>query len=288
MKKLSIQFKTEPIRCIIKHRLITILILLSFNINIAQNKVIVPTTGTITFKERETIHDSSAYKEDTKKMIVSMFKKNLENSIPKDEELDTLLISQLLPQFSKDDSLIDSFIMENSKKDISHTMVFYKDSINFFKTSDGTLIGFHKKINLVTSPEPRPRYKESIEKLIKFDETGSDIEFEYYDYTYSNNKILDIKEFRDEIKVINGFQCFKVVYSYQIDGMDKEDDFADFMKNYPQTREVWVTKSIKSLFHPVINDKEIIEKYYPLEIKEYSDSIKGMETIYTLDQLTLN
>ena len=69
-----------------KHKLIAILILLSFNINIAQNKVIVPTTGTITFKEKEIIHDFLAYKEGTKKMMVSMLKKNLENSIPKDEE----------------------------------------------------------------------------------------------------------------------------------------------------------------------------------------------------------
>lgn len=280
--------KIESIRCVKKHKLIAILILLSFNINVAQNKVIVPTTGTITFKEKETIYDSLAYKEGTKKMMVSMLKKNLESSFPKGEELDTLLISQLLSQFSEGDSLIDSLISDNSKNDISYTMVFYKDSIDFFKTSNETLIGSHKKINLISSPEPRLRYKESIEKLIRFDETGNDIGFEDYDYTYSNNKILEIKEFRNETKTINGFHCFKVVYNYQIDAMDKEDDLADFMKNYPQTKETWVTESIKSLFHPVINDKEIIEKYFPLEIKAYSDSIKGIETYYTLEQLTLN
>ena len=52
------------------------------------------------------------------------------------------------------------------------------------------------------------------------------------------------------------------------------------------TRELWVTESIKSLYHPVINDFQILEKYYPLLIIQYSDEIKGFQTEYKLEKLT--
>jgi hypothetical protein len=39
--------------------------------------------------------------------------------------------------------------------------------------------------------------------------------------------------------------------------------------------------------HPIINDKEIISKYYPLEITETSDMLKGKITHYEVENCTL-
>ena len=52
-------------------------------------------------------------------------------------------------------------------------------------------------------------------------------------------------------------------------------------------RELWVTEEIKCNYHPVINDIEILEKYYPLEIIEYSNDIKGVLTSYKIETLEL-
>jgi hypothetical protein len=53
-------------------------------------------------------------------------------------------------------------------------------------------------------------------------------------------------------------------------------------------RELWVTQEIKCNYHPVINEEEILNKYYPLEIIEYSDEIKGQKTTYKIESLDIN
>jgi hypothetical protein len=41
---------------------------------------------------------------------------------------------------------------------------------------------------------------------------------------------------------------------------------------------MWVSNKIKSEFQPVVNDKIILDKYYPLEIIETTDMFNGYKS----------
>ncbi|WP_343664568.1 hypothetical protein [Chryseobacterium mucoviscidosis] len=40
--------------------------------------------------------------------------------------------------------------------------------------------------------------------------------------------------------------------------------------------EMWVTEEIRSIYHPAFKVKEILEKYYPLYIKQKNSLVPGM------------
>lgn len=105
-------------------------------------------------------------------------------------------------------------------------------------------------------------------------------------YQYSQNEIIEINEFRDEIKTINGFKCFKIIMSFRPNS-NGGDEFESFMQQYLHKRELWVTDKIKCNYHPVINDEEILSKYYPLEIVESNEIIEGFVTSYKLNTLSI-
>ena len=44
----------------------------------------------------------------------------------------------------------------------------------------------------------------------------------------------------------------------------------------------WVTSEIKHFYHPIINVKEITDKYYPLEFKITDSSKLGLISILTM------
>ncbi|VXC11271.1 conserved hypothetical protein [Flavobacterium sp. 9AF] len=50
---------------------------------------------------------------------------------------------------------------------------------------------------------------------------------------------------------------------------------------------MWVTTQIKCNYHPVINEKDILIKYYPLEIVESFEGLEGQITTYTLDKISI-
>jgi len=67
----------------------------------------------------------------------------------------------------------------------------------------------------------------------------------------------EIIEYRDETKLILGYECFKVVLKKK------------FQENLHLTIydvEMYVTEAIKLNYSPVTRYKEILKKYYPLEI----------------------
>lgn len=72
-------------------------------------------------------------------------------------------------------------------------------------------------------------------------------------YKYSDKPVI-ITEFREDTKIINGYLCFKVIVSPK----EKDKDL--------QGAELWVTDRIKCRYHPLINHKQVLRKYYPLEI----------------------
>ena len=124
----------------------------------------------------------------------------------------------------------------------------------------------------------------------------------YYDFDYSkyeqgiNLKYDKIENFnlvedKKQIKTINGIKTYKVIASYtKINPANIDNDFPEF--NEPETKdfiniEMWVTSEIKHFYHPIINVKEIIDKYYPLEFKITDSSIPGTESNYTIYKLEL-
>lgn len=253
----------------------------------AQNKVIIPKNGTISFKRQEIITDTIAYRASNKKMIKEMFLANGKSLKNEMETKDTLQLSQTIEDLSKSADFLEEMIFNEPKENKFVFMIYYKDSINYHWTSDYGVIGSENIINTKTFPEPQTKFKAAIQKLIENNDDDFS-EIKNYDYYYSNSKIIEIKENKKETKKINGFDCFKVIYTFFEDGLDETDDFATFMKKYPQTREIWVTDKIKSLFHPLVREKEIIEKYYPLEIKQYCKEFKGIEYKYTITTFSLS
>lgn len=268
-------------------RIYLILFFLSM-VSSAQKKVIVPKNGIISFKMQEIITDTLAYRASNKKMIKDIFLANGKSLKVEMETKDTLQLNQTIEEFSKSaDFFFEELTFNEPKENKSVVMTYYKDSINYHWTNDYGVIGSENIINTKAFPEPQTKLKAAIQKLIENNEDDYS-ERKEYDYYYSNNKIIEIKENKKEIKKINGFDCFKVIYTFIEDGQDETNDFVNFMRKYPQTREIWVTDKIKSLFHPLVREKEIIQKYYPLEIKQYSKEFKGIEYNYTISAFSLS
>jgi len=122
----------------------------------------------------------------------------------------------------------------------------------------------------------------------------------YYDFEYSKyeqginlqyDKIenLNLIEDKKQTKIINGIKTYKVIASYvKINPANIDDDFPEF--NEPETKdsinlEMWVTSELKHFYHPIINVKEIVDKYYPLVFKITDSSIPGTESNYTIYKL---
>ncbi|MBP6039165.1 MAG: hypothetical protein KA523_03085, partial [Flavobacterium sp.] len=103
---------------------------------------------------------------------------------------------------------------------------------------------------------------------------------EYFEF--DKNEIIKLTEYKNETKLINNYKCFKVIYSFNT----KENSF-DFNNFSMNNRELWVTEEIRCNYHPVINEIEILDKYYPLEVIEYSNEIKGTITTYKIETLKL-
>ncbi|MCA0350233.1 MAG: hypothetical protein LCH35_13350 [Bacteroidetes bacterium] len=269
------------------NRIFIVLLFLNTMVS-AQNKTITPKNGTISFKVQEIITDSLAYRASNKKMLKDMFLVHGKSLKEEMETKDTLQLNQMIEEFSKSaDFFFEELTFNEPKENKSVVMIYYKDSINYHWTNDYGVIGSENIINIKAFPEPQTKFRAAIQKLI---ENNDDVysERKEYDYYYSNNKIIEIKENKKETKKVNGFDCFKVIYTFIEDGLDETDEFANFMKKYPQTREIWVTNKIKSPFHPIVREKEIIEKYYPLEIKQYSKEFKGIEENYTITTFSLS
>lgn len=254
-------------------------LLISFIIttfSFSQNKTIVPTSGTIVFERKEIITDSIKYKESIRslnKLIISEFKKEfLSNKAENGEEVDTLQLNNIVQSMPSMESFIP--ISTNEVKKFHHE--FDKEKIVFFITQN------EKKISRDLEINTKEVYPDPTEIKTQNNINGYETVTEYYGsfkFQYSNNHINEIKENRNEKKVLNGFSCFKVIYSFK----EPKDDYIGFTN----IREIWVTEKIKTVFHPVIMEKKILEKYYPLEIVEYSDLMKGLITTYKISEFSI-
>ena len=101
-----------------------------------------------------------------------------------------------------------------------------------------------------------------------------------YDYEFEEAENLLIKEFRNQTKMIQELECFKVIVSYTkiLEGfMDNEfPEFNSLLQNQEIQMEMWVTERIKTPYHPIVKNRDITEKFYPLEIVLKNSNSQGM------------
>lgn len=224
----------------------------------SQNETIVPRNGTIVFKSKNVVTDEKLYEEsfnDFKAYIISAYaeetiKINLltGSTYPNDWESLEINFSAFYP-------------LNNNTRTYKYYHKFRNNVIYQYETLNDEI-----------------RRRITIDIITGLTDDG----FENYRY-YSYDEIIDIKEFPNDIKIINGYKCFKVIYFL------KEDRNAIFdHRGYINSRELWVTDKIKCAYHPVIHDRIILEKYYPLEINEYFNVLKGYVKKYELIKLEIN
>ncbi len=257
-------------------RNILLITMLITSLCFAQNKAIVPKSGTIVFEREQVILDAAKYKKSIQNLNTLMISK-LKNEYFLDrsengEYIDTLQFNEIIKNIPK----IESFTSNINNDIIKIHHVFDNEKIKFFTTENN---------NTVNSLEINTKefYENPAEIDIQNNLNIKNEAIEYdrdYNFKYSKNRIIEIIEHKNERKIINGYDCFKVVYSFK----ESHDELVEFV-NF---REIWVTNKIKTLFHPVIMEKKILEKYYPLQVIEYSNLIEGLITVYKLSSYSIN
>ena len=233
-----------------------------------QHKSFTPTRGEIAFSSTEIIPDTAYFvasiKDKNKKLVDRLIKKlNIDAS----EKIDTanilaLMSSNISPELSADksdyhflyqDSLIESYKTINSKRTNSYSVINTKQAIY-------------------------------TDIMVFEDDTSSS---DPVNFQYLKLKDINIQEFRGEKKVINGYECFKVTSTYKIVYSDEDEMIEAIAENEECKAVYWVTDKIKSPFHPISKEKEILDKYYPLEITYNNPVHKGMSLVYKLKSISL-
>lgn len=267
-------------------------IILLFSLFIAtiassQSKIIYPKTGKITFLKKEVITDKEKYKESLKTFIPELMQHSIK-SVVKERELngekvDSTNLTALSGMFM-DESVTELFmnelLNEDDDRQVKYHHIYKNETIYEYITSfDYPIKDYYKFIDT----------KKGLEKNVSHDSITVIKLEEPHNYSY--DEIIQLEEFKNEIREINGFKCFKVLLEYKSgenadEGLD-DQDFISFVNAKKQTKELWVTENIQSLYHPVLKYKAILEKYYPLEISEFSESMNGFKTMYVIDKFSL-
>ncbi|WP_028889932.1 hypothetical protein [Tenacibaculum ovolyticum] len=217
------------------------------------------TTNELVFVKQKRIIDKELFNKSKK-----AFLNNLRESVLKErnqKNTDTLLLNNLL-------SFLGNQFYQDYNDSIS-TYMYYrvKDSlITSYAKYKGEIIGDYDVINMRNSITYKLAKKDSVTKYLK----------ELYKYNSSINQ-LKIKEYKDSIKVINGYRCYKVEFN-DTEKLEVEGSFFKFNKSY----ELYVTDELKLKYHPFFRYKEILNKYYPIQIKENISLVNGAYTYYGL------
>lgn len=229
----------------------------------SQNKIIIPKSGTIVFIKEEKFLDKNnylkSYKELMPKIKKSMTKELFLERLTDGKSTDTVKLKIEVDKMAENLEMMLPYVIEEDKKEIRYFNEFNRDTITKYNDEFNNVKIINQVSDIVVN-----EFNEHIENI--------------------ENEIIKLTEFVNETKIINGYNCFKVIYNYNEPPVSDFDFIPSVVTN---TRELWVTKEIKCNYHPVINESEILKKYYPLEIKEYSKEIMGFETIYKLKIITI-
>ena len=234
--------------------LTTFILFLGLSINAQSKKSFVPTKGDIVFKEISKITDRKAFDE-TLKISKKSFKESLINSLLKEPE------------------------NKGREKEIEQLVTLSSEMLETTSFRQDSLQTYHHEYN-----------NSQIRNIISRDQNMNFVRRDDIidnKYEYSGNIIINVVADKKSKKRINGYDCYKVIYEYKSNDKTGDEDFMKFAGNMIYKREMWVTDKIKSLYHPVIYEKEILEKYYPLDILETQSDVKGFETRFVLQKITL-
>jgi len=205
-----------------------------------------------------------------KKMIITdsiVFYKSIENMVTKlTDSLKQELKKDNVPYASESIELMnianvwkEQIIRDYVDDRITNFHLKKSDSLwTSYKTIEGDIIGDYTVINDKDKTYFKLSKKDSITKY------GGGL------FNYLEEKNINIKEYRNDKKNINDFNCFKVVLRIS-NQSDPEGN---------ETYEMYVTESIDLKYHPIIRYKSILNNYYPMEIKISSVVIGGAETLY--------
>jgi hypothetical protein len=270
-----------------KKNIILLLCFFIASIAYSQSKIIYPKTGKITFLKKEVITDKLKYKESLKTFFPELIQQSIK-SVVKERELNGEMVDSTnlnaLSGMLKDESVTELFmnelLNEDDDRQVKYHHIYKNETIYEYITSfDYPIKDYYKFIDT----------KKVLEKNVSHDSITVVKPEEPYSYSY--DEIVKLEEFKNEIRQINGFKCFKVLLEYKSgqnadEGLD-DQDYISFVNSKKQTKELWVTENIKSLYHPVLKYKTILEKYYPMEISEFSEAMIGFKTMYVIDEFDL-
>lgn len=242
--------------------------------SLAQKLIIHPKKGEIHFSSKTIIKDQQAFEtainEKRDKLVEALF--STFNGMYDSAIVDSAFLIKVKSEM-KDEPF--------KSEDFDYHQVYLDTLIKSYITNADTLVGDSTIINPKKSTFVTQSKKDSLKPVTSPEE-----------FAFSKNKDVTIQEFRNERKLINGYNCFKVIYKFKVDFSDVEEiDGVDILGilgvDQVNTTEFWVTEKIQSLFHPICRDKEILEKYYPLEIIQETSFFKGMTMSYTLKSISL-
>lgn len=235
----------------------------------AQQTKFKPRKGEITFISSAVIPDTTYFtnslKESQTKFVDHLTKKL---AIRSDEKIDTASLISLMGE-----NINPNLFCE--KAEYKH---LYRDSIiESYKIIDG------KKPYIFSIIEIK---KSKYMDVTVMDEDTSATEPN--DFRYIKSFEETIKEFRNEKKTINGYECFKVTSTYRI-SFNEDEEYLQKLTNDEKCFAVyWVTEKVNSLFHPVCKEKMILERYFPLELSYINPLHKGLILNYKLKSICLS
>ncbi|WP_159801183.1 hypothetical protein [Flavobacterium sp. MK4S-17] len=225
-----------------------------------QSKPIVPNVGNIVFNKEEIMVN-----EDVFQKSIDNFLQLVQHSAIDERRASGLETDSLWLAITKEDA--KKSIISKDGHPVRQHHIFRDSLIVEFTTLDDKIIGDYTVINKLSG---------QTEMLAKKDSTTFYLK---RPYAYSDIKIKYIKEFRNETRLIGGFKCFKIIYL-----CTEQTDFSEELNFY---RELWVTDRILCQYHPIVKEKQILKKYYPLEVLEYSEMLKGIMIVSKLYSIHL-
>lgn len=245
----------------------------------AQKNAFTPVKGMITFSRQEIVTDKLKCEASVKNMLSELTKSVIRDREDMEEPIDSSNI-RAVSEMLDDQNIVDLFVgefMKSDDRDVKFHHI-YNDEIIYEYVSqfDFPTKDYYEVINA----------KSSVIKSVSNDSTT--VLAQNKPYEYSNDEVIKFEEFRNEIKEINGFKCFKVILEFKSGpDINKDEGYNLFLNSKKQIKELWVTEQIRSLYHPVLKYKSILEKYYPLEVSESNEVMDGFKTIYTIYEYNL-
>ena|SRR5690606_532343 len=264
-----------------KPKCIFIISLVCFQISLqaeGQN-AFVPKKGTISFITQTNIYNQEEYDTSIAEFRDS-FIQNLKENIKREYKEKGLAVNEesLNSLIEMQSQLFEPLFIEQ---------VYSTNKSYNYKFQDSLIISYEEIDNKI-SGDYTIIYRESSQynMLSKIDSTTFYLEKQSYPYR-SENEIVNFMEEKTNRKTIGGYDCFKVILKVKEEMTEMDIEFQQIFQGSFKILEMYVTEDIKCSYHPIIKFSNVLEKYYPLEIIETDNLVKGINVNYQLIEMKL-